>query len=115
MGALVSSQLSYLDRYPSEQISFLQVEHELQHLSRREQISTAVAFVSGVLGVLSLGAVIVGGHFIMGALFAIAALAIAYAYCCRLAELALRNKVSPRGLMAQNQAAAVLQANKALS
>lgn len=113
----MSSQLGYLNRYPGEQISFLQVEHELQHLSRREQLSTAVAFVSAILGMLSLGAVIIGGPFIMGALFAIAGVAAGYAYCCRLAEVALRNKVGPRGQieMAQNQAVAALQRNKALS
>lgn len=93
MGSLVSSQLDFLDKNPAQQISFAQMEHELKHLSKREQFSTAVAFASAILGILSLGAVILGGPFIMGALFAIAAVAAAYAYCCRLAEVALRNKV----------------------
>jgi hypothetical protein len=96
MGIAVSSLLDFLEKNPSQQVSFPQMENELRHLSQREKIGTAVAVVSVVLGILSLGAVIVGGPFIMGALFAIALIAAAYSYCCRLAEVGLRNKVTPQ-------------------
>lgn len=96
MGVVVSSLLGFLEKNPNQQVSYPQMENELQHLSQREQISTGVAIVAAVLGMLSLGAVIVGGPFIMGALFAIALIAAAYAYCCRLAEVGLRNKVTPK-------------------
>jgi hypothetical protein len=96
MGVLVSSMLSYLEKNPKEQVSFAQLENELSHLSRREQVSSAVAIGAVIFGILSLGAVILGGPFLMGALFAIALIAAAYAYCCRLAETALRDKVGPQ-------------------
>ncbi len=96
MGVIVSSLLGFLEKNPNQQVSFPQMENELQHLSQREQISTGVAIAALVLGMLSLGAVIIGGPFIMGALFAIALIAAGYAYCCRLAEVGLRNKITPK-------------------
>lgn len=96
MGVLVSPMLGYLEKNPSYQVPFSQMENELQHLSYRERIGTGVAIISVLFGILSLGAVIVGGPFLMGALFAIALIAAAYSYCCRLAEMGLRNKVNPQ-------------------
>lgn len=92
MGALVSSRLAFLEENEKAQLSYAAMEHELEHLKRRERVSSLVAVGALVLSLLTLTGVLVGGTFLVGALFAIAGIAAAYAYCCRLAESGLRDR-----------------------
>jgi uncharacterized membrane protein YfbV (UPF0208 family) len=92
MGFLVSSRYHYIENHPQAQLSYSEMEHELQHLKKREQLSTFVAAASFVLALLMAVGVLGGGNLIIGALFAIATLAALYAYCCRRAETGLRDR-----------------------
>lgn len=92
MGSLVSSRLDFINKNPSSQLSYAEVEHELQHLKVREQLSSVAAIGTLVLAIVFTAKLILGSAFVMGALLAIALFAGAYAYCCRLAESSLRNK-----------------------
>ncbi len=92
MGALVSSRYHFIENNPDAQISYTEMEHELQHLKKREQLSSFTGLGALVLSMLTLAGVLGGGGFILGALFAIAAFAAGYAYCCRMAEIGLREK-----------------------
>ncbi len=92
MGIIVSSRLDFILKNPNNQVSYAEVEHELQHLKRREQVSNVVAVAGLALAMINLAGIISGGAFILGALLAIAVFAAAYSYCCRLAESSLREK-----------------------
>lgn len=92
MATVVSSVLDFMNNNPSHPISFAEVDHELQHLRKREHVSSLVAVAATVLAMITLGGIIGGGHVILGALCAIALVAAAYSYCCRLADTGLRNK-----------------------
>ena len=93
MGSFVSSRLDFVNKNPTHPISFSEVEHELQHIKKREQLSSLVAVAGTVLAMVSMLGVLGGSSIILGALFAIAALGAAYSYSCRLAETGLRNKL----------------------
>ncbi|MBX7066730.1 MAG: hypothetical protein K1X28_05820 [Parachlamydiales bacterium] len=92
MGALVSSRFDFIENNPKAQLSYAEVDHELNHLKKREHVSSLVALGSLVLGLLTISGVLGGGAFLLGALFAIAGVAAAYAYCCRMAESGLRDR-----------------------
>ena len=92
MGALVSSRFHYIENNPSAQLSYTEVEHELQHLNQRERAGNLVAVGTMVVSFLALIGILGGGAFILGALLAIAAVSAAYSHCCRLAETGLRQK-----------------------
>lgn len=93
MSSIVSSRLDYMNSHPEVQGTFSEVEHELQHLKRREQVSSVVAIVGTVLAMIALAGVMGAGHIIFGALVAIALIAAVYAYFCRQAETSLRSKM----------------------
>lgn len=91
MGFLVSSRLHYIEKHPEAQLSYSEMEHELEHLKKREQLSMFVGAAASILALLMLVGVLGGGNLIVGALFAIAAVAALYSYCCRRAETGLRD------------------------
>jgi hypothetical protein len=91
MGFLVSSRLHYIENHPEAQLSYAEMEHELQHLKKREQLSALVGASALALAILMLVGVLGGGNLIIGALFALAAVAALYSYCCRRGETALRD------------------------
>lgn len=92
MGAIVSSRFDYIENNPKAQLSYAEVDHELNHLKKREHVSSLAALGALVLGLLTVTGVLGGGAFLLGALFAIAGVAAAYAYCCRMAESGLRDR-----------------------
>lgn len=92
MGFLVSARYHYIEKYPDAQLSYREVEHELEHLNKREKLAGLMAVGSLVVSMLTLAGVLGGGAFILGALFAIAVFSATYAYCCRTAETGLRDK-----------------------
>lgn len=92
MGFLVSSRYHYIENHPESQLSYSEMEHELQHLKKREQLSTFVGVASSILTILMAVGILGGGNLILGALFAIAIIAALYTYCCRRAEAGLRDR-----------------------
>ncbi len=92
MGCLVSSRYDYIENHAGAQLSYKEVEHELQYIGSRERASGLLAAGSLVVALLGMAGVIPGGAFLVGALLAIAAVAASYAYCCRSAEMGLRDR-----------------------
>lgn len=93
MGAIVSSDLDFMNKNPAQRVSYLKVKHEIDFLKKREQVGSVVAVGAVILSMLALAGVIGGGHFILGALLAIAAFAGAYSYLCRSAQGSLSEKL----------------------
>lgn len=93
--SLFSSLEHYLSQNPKAQVPYLLMDHELQHLQKREQLSQLISLGSVVLAVLSAVVGIFGGHaFIIGTFCTLAALTWGYAYGCRLAEMNLRDRLT---------------------
>lgn len=92
MGSIVSSKLDFLNKNPDANVSLAEIDHEVTHIRKREQLGALVTVASAVLLMLSLAAVISGGMFLVGAFAAMAIFGAAYTLCCREAETALRGK-----------------------
>jgi hypothetical protein len=96
MGSIVSSRLDYIYKNPEHKMSYAEIEHEIQHVKKREHVSSVVVVSSLVMAMIALAGVLGSGMLIVGALIAIAAVAASYAYCCRLAETGLRDHLMQR-------------------
>ena len=92
MGAVVSSLLDFINKNPNQAVSFGQVEHELEHIKKREHLSNLLALAGVVTAMISMMGIFGGGAIVLGALLAVAAIGATYAYFCRLAEMGLRSK-----------------------
>lgn len=92
MASVVSSRLDYINKHQDYRSSFEEMEHELDYLKKREQVSTGVAIVCTIVAMIALAGVLGAGHIVFGALVAVALIAAVYAYWCRQAESALRAK-----------------------
>lgn len=92
MGFLVSSRYHYIEKHPEAQLSYAEMEHELGHLKKKEQLGTFLSASTLILALLTVAGILGGGHLILGALFAIAGISALYAYCCRRAESGLRDR-----------------------
>ena len=89
MAIWVSSRLQFAENRPEIRYSHEEIEHEVQHLKRREQVSCVTAIACTILAMIAIAGVIGGGHVVFGALAAIALIAAVYAYFCRQAESSL--------------------------
>lgn len=96
MGSIVSSRLDFIYKNPAHQMSYAEIEHEIQHVKKREHVSSLVTVAGLVMAMIALAGVLGSGTFLMGALVAIAGVAASYAYCCRLAETGLRDHLMQR-------------------
>ncbi len=92
MASFISSELDCIQKHPNLPSSFQRVEHELQYIKRRERASGLIAIASTITAIVVLAGVLGGGHIIFGALAAIALIGFLYAYFCREAESALRER-----------------------
>ncbi len=96
MGALVSSRVAYIEEHPDRVLARGEVLHEVEYLRKREQIGMLVAITAVVLGLIMFVGTLGGGAFFAGALFGLAGAAAGYAYCCRLAQAVMLDRLIPQ-------------------
>ena len=101
MDSFVSQMLDFVSKHPTHQVDHTEVKHQLEYIKTKEHLSSFIAVASVVLAMISLAGVMMGGTVILGAMLAIAGVAAGYSYCCRLAELDLRNKLASQIVLPQ--------------